>query len=65
MEKLKPCKCGKKPEVFETQHGIWNGCGIGCTNIDCEMGLIIKNSVISGKRARAKAVAAWNRRAGE
>ena len=64
MSELKPCPfCGGRHIDIEEENALplW-GYGIGCLNIDCEQGMVIRFA-LTRKRARKKAVRAWNRRA--
>lgn len=64
MNALKPCpKCGSKKLFDESEkHGFLYGYGIGCLNLDCSQGLLIRYG-FTKKGAKKRAVGAWNRRA--
>jgi hypothetical protein len=65
MTELKPCpKCGGQ-NLFAPpaeKFGALYVCCVGCKNLDCEQGLIIKYG-LSAESARKRAAKAWNRRA--
>ena len=64
MTKLKSCpKCGSKNLFDESEkHGFLYAYGIGCLNLDCSQGLLIRYG-FTEKGAKKRAIVAWNRRA--
>ena len=61
---LKACpKCNKLPDMDTVNYGrVW-GCLIGCSNIACDgVEVPVIKFALSKKRAKKKAVKAWNRR---
>jgi hypothetical protein len=63
MAELKPCLCGEKIiDVDYEKYGDICGCGIGCTNILCDIPMVV-GFANTKERAFELAAEKWNRRA--